>query len=484
MGRFSNLTRIHQEANTLSTHYLGVSERSLSVKSSNLSIGALAGAVSSSRVFEETQAVQEAMEQYRHYKGWVYTAVKTIANRLAGQAYGVGKRLNGKKPSKNGKLYEPVGGMTPAHIRSHLMATQIEVVQSHEFLTALRRPNFQMTASSLFYSTAASMMLTGRAFWWKRKKAKGRLELWPVPSHWVTFVYDKDYNFKHYAVKRPNSLREAEPVEVPEEDMMFFPVPDPSDPLNTTSALQTQATAVAVDEALQMAQFRAFKNGIFPGVMIQVGKFDGMAGMPGEVPLLSPDQRKDLVGAIQALYGGVLNYGDPLILDALIEKVERFTHTPMEMDFLESGEAIKKRIFQAFGVNPILTGQTDGANRAQAAVADGIFCNGVVNPLSDTISQVVSAHLAEKDEDMIFWIEPARPNDEELKLKEWLGAAAQLFVTPNEYRRNVLGLDELTAEDEADLKQLMALRVMGKPNAGTSGGSAQSATSSGGASRG
>ncbi len=474
MGRFSSLKRIREEAEQASAYLIQSSSMTMA-KAPGSGLAALAGnIVGGSQLFETNYKVAEHQEQYRHYRGWVYTAVKTIANRLAGQAYAMGKRLNGKKSSKGSKVFQPNSTeLLPGHLKSHLMATEIEMVAEHELLDALRRPNLHMVAWSLFYSTAASLMLTGRSFWWMTRTEDGRLEITPVPAHWVTFVYAESGKFLHYEVKRPNTT--TEPIPVEPKDMLFFPFTDPADPFSTISPLQTQATAVAIDESIQTAQFRAFKNGIFPGVLLRVGKIDGIGGMPGELPLLDGAQRRDLVAAVQALYGGVLNYGDPLILDALIEGVEKLTHSPQEMDFLDSGEAVKKRIFQAFGVNPIITGQTDGANRAQAAVADGIFSASVINPMADLIGQVVSAWIARyggtKDKDLMFWIEPSRPNDDELRLKEWMAGLTNLVVTPDEYRMNVLNLGPQSEEEKKQLKELMALRIMGKPNAGGSASS-------------
>lgn len=480
MGRFSTLTRIRQEVETTSAHLLMSGNFALAAKSSTTGFNAMTGGGGSAFMFDNR--IPEYQEQYRHFRGWVYTAIKTIANRIAGQPFAMGKRLNGRKPTKGSKLYQPAElALVPSHVKSHLMATQVEVIHEHEFLTALRSPNIHTTAWSLMFNTAASLNLTGRSFWWMTTNEEGKMEITFVPSHWVSFIFSESGKFVGYEIKRPNSP--MAPIPVGPLEMLYFPMPNPGEPRETISPLQTQATAVAVDESIQMAQFRAFKNGIFPGVMIRVGKIDGMAGMPGEVPLLDAAQRRDLVAAVQALYGGVLNYGDPLILDALIEGVEKLTHTPQEMDFMESGEAVKKRIFQAFGVNPILTGQTDGANRAQAAVADGIFCNNVINPLTDLIGQVVSAWLVrtgkKSDENTLFWIEQARPNDDELKLKEWLGAMTNLVATPDEYRMNVLGLEAMTEEDKKQMKELMALRIMGKPNASgnTSGGTARTPSS-------
>lgn len=482
MGRFSSLSRIQQEAETASAYRLSTTTATLSQRAPGM--GAISGVSGATRPFETEIATIQAEEQYRHFRGWVYTAIKTIANRLAGQTFAMGRKLNGKKPTKGHKLYQPgTRELVATHVRGHLLATEVEVVQDHELLQALRSPQDAFVAWTLFYLTASNLMLTGRSFWWMQRENGRLVGVWPLPSHWVKTLFTENGKLVGYEVKRPDSP--AKPIPVSKEDMVSFLFPNPGDPLSAVSPLQTQATAVAVDEAIQTAQYRAFKNGIFPGVLLRVGKFEGIGGMPGELPLLDAAQRRDLVAAVQALYGGVLNYGDPLILDALIEGVEKLTHAPQEMDFLDSGEAVKKRIFQAFGVNPILTGQTDGANRAQAAVADGIFAASVVNPMADMIGQVLSAWVAnysKGSKDLMFWIEPARPNDDELKLKEWLGGMTQLVVTPDEYRQNVLGLGAMTEEDKKQMKELMALRIMGKPNASgnTSGGTGRTPASDSG----
>lgn len=487
MGRFSSLTRIRQEVEQSSSRMLADAQQIL-VKAGTNSLAGLAGSGSGSMMFDGISKIPQHQEQYRHYRGWVYTAIKTIANRMAGQPFLMGRRLNGKKPNKGHKLYAPCDVDTHGYVKSHLMATEVEVLQSHEMLSSMRRALGGFTAWSLFHLTAASLMLTGKAFWWMYRGPDKKLKILYVPAHWVTFVYSESKQFMGYEVKRPDST--GDPAKVAPDEMLYFPLMDPADPLTTISPLQTQATAVAIDENIQMAQFRAFKNGIFPGVMIRVGKIDGVGGMPGEVPLLDAAQRRDVVAAVQALYGGVLNYNDPMILDALIEGVEKLTHAPQEMDFLDSSESVKKRIFQAFGVNPILTGQTDGANRAQAAVADGIFASSVINPMADMIGQVITAWLIntskKDDEDILFWIEPARANDDELKLKEYLGGLTQKVVTPNEYRKNVLRLPDQTEEAKKEMRELMALQIMGKPNAAgnNSGGSPRGPASDQGNQRG
>ncbi len=250
--------------------------------------------------------------------------------------------------------------------------------------------------------------------------------------------------------------------------MAFFYLPDPSDPFGAMSPLSAQAAAVDADEAIQEAQRRAFENGVFPKVVLTAGRLPGMGGETGPRPVLGEDQRKQIIHAIKSLYGGVAKYDEPLILDGLIESVTKISNTPAEMDFLASGKQTKSRIFQAFGINPLIVGEIEGANRAQAVVAEESFCANAINPLLEMMGQVMSGWVgsayASDREKLVVWIECCKPHDAEQSLKEWelglkLGAA-----TPNEYRTTVLNLPEIAGLDDPYVPVNMMPRDNGDEN--------------------
>ena len=150
MGRLSSLSRIHQEAELVAVRMGMDSEFAITKAAPYLASVAGVGAIS--RPYEQAEQQNQHEEQYRHYRGWVYTAIKTIANRLAGQAFYMGRSLNGKKPSKGKKLFMPGATDTvPSHVKAHLLATDVEVVQEHELLSALRAPKEHMVAWALMY---------------------------------------------------------------------------------------------------------------------------------------------------------------------------------------------------------------------------------------------------------------------------------------------------------------------------------------------
>ncbi len=363
-------------------------------------------------------------EQYRHFRGWTFVAVRAIASRIAGQDICLAKL--GERP-KGKKLF------LPNSLKS--LGDKLAPIENHEFLDALCDPNPIMVKWSLMFSTVASMLLTGRGYWWVSEAEKG-LEIWPIPSHWIE---PSDAMRGGWKLK-PTGLEEHE---LPPEAIIAYSFPDPSNPFGAVSPLQSQALAVATDEEIQHAQHRAFLNGINPGLLVRVGKND-----QGIRPTLNGGQRQEIISAILKQYGGTVNRQNPLIVDGMIEGVEKLTTSPQEMDFLSSGNQTKSRILQAFGVNPIVVGEIEGANRASAVVAEQNFCSETIGPICELMSQSLTRWCRLwYGQKLTAWVEPCRVHDPEQKLKEWQTARAAGDVTTNEFRANVLNLEPLAGGD-------------------------------------
>ncbi len=360
-------------------------------------------------------------EQYRHFRGWSFVAIRAVASKIAGQDVCVGK-----VPSSPRRGRKSTGD-------------SLEPLDSHPFLDALQNPNPLQVRWSLVYSTVASLLLTGRSYWWT-PTIGGRMQLWPIPSHWMR----PGDPLRETWMLRP--FREAEEHTLPGSEVVPFLMPDPSDPFGSVSPLQSQAHAVSTDEEIQNAQFRAFQNGIFPGLMVRVGKLPGMLpDDPASKPVLTSDQRNEITEALLSTHhSGRRNA--PLIVDGLIEGVEKLTNTVEEMDFLDSGKQTKARIMQAFGVNPIVTGETENANKAQAVVAMQQFCDSV-NPIVELMSQSITRWLQHTSPGHAAWIEPCKADDPEQRLAEWRAARAVGDVSTNEFRAHVLNLPGVPGGD-------------------------------------
>lgn len=382
--------------------------------------------------------VSQHTEQYKHNRGWVYVGVRVIAHRLAGQKLMIGRRISQNSLRRAAgmmpKVLEPWQKLRlPGYVKS--ISDDIEVLENHPFLDAMANPNEVMTAWSLMYHWASSIEITGKAYWWM-PVIKGKLQIWPLPSDWVTPIHTQQQLFHHYDIVPPGASRS---IPVPSEEIAYFPLPDPSNPLTSLSPVQTQDAAIAADEAIQTAQWRSYKNGYFPGIMIRVGNLPGvLPGEEGEVPVLEGFQRQELISAVRSIVGGAVNHDEPLIVDGLIKDVQKFTNAPREMDYLKSGQVTKSRIFQSLGVNPIIVGEITGVNRAQAAVADALFVSSVICPLAIFLGQVLTKKI--NDPSLVVWIDTPTASDDELRAKQWETALVNSVVSQDEYRANQLGL--------------------------------------------
>jgi HK97 family phage portal protein len=356
---------------------------------------------SGGNIFNERADLSKAQEQLKHLCGWVFACIRPIATKIAGQPIRVSKKgakLRGTK------------------------ATQPEFLESHDLLDLLADPNDLMVGASLLDITVKSLELTGRSLWWLPKKK----QIYPIPTDWIVNMEGKS-QITGFKIRPKGNAQE---ITIPADDCCYFHYPHPADLHGAMSTLQAAAGAVDADESITRSQFTMFHRGIHPSHLVLVG-----TDKDGNRPRLSGSQQRSIISAIKKRYGGTVNAGEPLILDGLISDVKRISNTPAEMDWIESGKALKARICQIFGVNPIIMGEIEGANRASAYAAEKHFADWTVNPKIELISQVMTEWLSPMfGGDIIVWIEPVVADDEDLKRQWAMTLASYSAITGDELR--------------------------------------------------
>lgn len=369
-------------------------------------------------------------------RGWVYSAVRLRASTVAGARLLVGRRIDPANPPAAVK-------QRPTFVRSADAA--VEPLLAHPVASVLSDPNPALTGWQSWFVTMAALDLCGRAFLMVGPGDKDRpFTLWPVPPTWVR---PADGGLQAGWMVRVEGS--AEEFHVPHNEMCVFSQPDPSQPYTRgLSATAAAASAIETDSSIQTAQRQSFRNGVFPATAVILGK--SAAGVDGGAarPTLNEHQREQIIHAVRARFRGVVDWGSPIVLDSLIEDVKRLSTTPQEMDFSDSGRTTKERILQAYGVNPILLGEVEGANRASAIAARANFYETAINPVLTMLSQALTQWVAQRaGRDIVCWFEPLRADDDaetradaELLLRS--GA-----LTQNEARALLLGLPPLPDGD-------------------------------------
>lgn len=387
-----------------------------------------------------------------HFRQWVYVVVNHIARRIAEQPIRLGQIVRDGQAAS-----ERRHRVVPKYIKAQtrlIEDEEIAVINDGALADVLERPNRIQSRYDFVYICVANLLMTGEAYvLGGRTRREENPELWAVPTGWIRPEHEGRL-FSGYMLK-PHPNREGHRLSV--EQVARIYLPDPTDPKGCISPVFTQLRAVHVDDHIQASQEMAFENGIFPSLALHVGRVDGKEKGPRR--LLQPHQRRQLIAAVRKIYGGVARSGEPLILDALVEEISQITRAPREMDWNQSAELVRKRIFHAFGMNPINTGEIAGVNRAQAAVAESHQVRNVLNPMLEKLTSMVNSFIVpmfyepEVADSVIAWFEPCVAMDEEQAGKDWHEGAKMGFVTRNEFRRDRLGLD---ADTETDQNALLA----------------------------
>jgi len=422
--------------------------------------------------------------QYRYFRDSVYTAIRPICMRVTGQSFKVGYQsaAGTAKPGgpKQQKAHEAAMEGDPDaaywHSLTQFQKSQtlgsapsfviknpdnVDILDAHPFLEAIEDPNDIHTDWALKYITAANLMITAKAFWWFYVGEDGRTQIWPLPATRV----EPDPEYGLHAMWKVRLPGMTEAIQVPGEDMLYFALPNPGDPVfGVLGPLQAMAGPISIEEQINKTQLQSYRNGIRPGVILKVGRRPSLPGMPqGDRQTLTPEQRKQLVAAIKYAYAGWEHHGDPAIIDGLIEDIVPWDRPPEEMDFIQSGKHTSNKVHLGFGVNPISTGEREGGNRAQAYVADEHLCVNVVNPLLELMSATItkfgrkryregggdgkaaggngaggaSRSVNRPRRKLCIWIEKAKPHDADLELQKWTLAIDAGVVADNEVREYV-----------------------------------------------
>lgn len=379
------------------------------------------------------------VEQLKHNVGRVYAVVKVIAQRCAAQPIRIARRhQRGNRIASSRRVPKD---HLPEHLKAY--ADSLEVLPQHPLLDVFDDPNPLMTATSLKLVTFWVLEICGAAFWWIVRPRPGernpdgtprQMQLWPLPPSWVTPLHKGGL----YSAWRVQPTGTTEVWSISGDDMIYFYYPDPANPMSVLSPLQAQSRLIAADEAITEAQRHTFTNGIWPGLLITIGRHPDMVTGTNQRPFLSDRQRAQLIGWIKNMYRGMEKYNEPLIVDGLIESVQKINQTPRELDFVNSKKITTDGIDQGFHVNPIVMGRVEGANRASAAIADYHFVANKVNPnlvlFSESLTAWLGPHFARAGEKLVIYAEPASPSDPDYRNQVEANLVRGSVLTFNEMR--------------------------------------------------
>ena len=391
-------------------------------------------------------------QRYSLFRGWVYAAVNALAMEGAAQPVKVGKMAGAKQDNDKPKTRKDwVLNRMTKDARSKAANEELEVLPDHWILDVLERPNPLQHRWQFTYSFIANLCLTGWAFVVHGEGKDGTQEFYSLPTTWIRPDHSKGA-FAEFKIVNPNNpASEADAKPISGKHVAFAHLPNPSNPMSALSPAQSQSPALKIDDYIQSSQQAFFENGIFPSVIITMGSNphpDAPGGTAGR-PRLTAQQRRQVYAAIRKVSGGIANYGNPAIVDGLIEKIDRLSATQNEMGWEKSENKVRTRILSAFGVHPFILGEEMAGSYAQAYIVQDRFhkkVNTFLDMLGICMTNFADALLndkekaakpgkvAEEKNKFLIWWEECKAVDPSMEKSTWEGARNREDVTQNEFR--------------------------------------------------
>jgi len=332
-------------------------------------------------------------EQVKHFRHWVFAAIRAIANRVAA---------------------------TPLTLYRRVPGGEAEEVTEHPFLDLLNYVNPFHTRFWLWAQTVTFLELTGNAYWYVPRNRLGvPAEIWVAHSHYMHVIPDREKFIAGYEYRRGTEAVRFEPDEI-----VHLKYPNPESMYYGRGPLQAAAETVDAHESMKTVQFNMMKRGAFPGGALEV---DGS---------LTEEQLKRLRAQFEDRYTGRDNSGRWVVLEAGM-RAKQLTLTPQELAFVESAGLNRDEILAIYGVPAAVVGLSENVNKAVADAMDTIFARYTIAPKLQLIEDQLNQDLIPRFDDRLFVrFDSPVPEDEETRRT----------LTREDFKVGIVTLNEARAE--------------------------------------
>lgn len=239
----------------------------------------------------------------------------------------------------------------------------VDVTRTTELGRLLRNPAEHFSWQGLMYILSVYFELVGEAFLMLKEPSGPVSELIPIPPTWVQTRPTAGNPF--YRIVMYNR-EEALPIEVPEQQVLWFRKPNPQDPwcgLGKAFAIDTELAQYHEANKFNRA---VFVNGAFPGTMISIKG-------------LGPTEQKRFQADFESRFGGWNNNGKPMVVGADVS-VQDMSKSQRDMDFVSLLKFIRDTSGQNWNIPPELLGIVENSNRASIESAMYIHAMNNLEP--------------------------------------------------------------------------------------------------------
>lgn len=323
---------------------------------------------------------------------------------------------------------------------------EIEIVQKHEALSTLRKPQPTVGGKSLITNmdlklvTGYHLCLNGEAFWLldKRRTINGAPTYIDLLIPEFVFQRIVDGELVEYIYRLPNAEFSFRP-----QDVVHFKLPDPQKWQRGHSPIQSIRYALETYKEADKHNLRKIQNGAVPGGTLETDQ-----------PVAEPERKKILQQWMQR-FGGSDNAGKVAMLPMGL-KFNKTQESNADMQYVEGKSTNRTEILARYGVGPEILGLTESQTRANAEAAIFVFmkfgASFFIEKFADTLNNDYLPAFPGTDGLEFSFPDPVPENMEEKRAN---GTA--LFqsgsLTPDEFRK-MFGMEPLGIQGVTDVPYL------------------------------
>jgi HK97 family phage portal protein len=251
-------------------------------------------------------------------------------------------------------------------------------VDTHPFVSLLKRPNAAQTGRELFENLFAYLMVAGNAYAELVALDDAPRELFALRPDRMAVVPSKagwPEGFE-YSVS-------GQSVRMPRENVLHVKMFNPTDDYYGLAPLEAAARSIDTHNAASSWNKAMLDNAARPSGALVFAAGDGT---------LTADQFDRLKSELESTYQGAANAGRPMILEGGLDWKE-MGFSPKDMEFIEAKNIAAREIALAFGVPPMLLGIPGDNTYANYAEANRSFWRQTVVPLVSRMADGVAQLL-------------------------------------------------------------------------------------------
>lgn len=315
-------------------------------------------------------------QQLEAFRGTTYAAVDKIARRFAQLNWNL---FTCEHDAGKNEIVE-----TRTYV--HPFNTLFSTANGH-------RPHEEFSVWELKYTWAASIDMTGEAWWLVERDKLGRpARITPLPANRMTVVFNKDTGLTAGYMFVPKGATFDTGTFIPRYTweylhnnpttpyVVFWRYPSPRGIEDPRGWSPVKAAAYAYDINLYEQIYK--KNFLEQGAQL--------GGILQSEIALSKEQIEEYLDQFKIRHQGINKAGLPMVLPKML-KWETTEPTPRDMQWAEAINMTQSQILQIYGISDAKLGRADIGNRNTADAMDVTFNREVIQARCDTFNSKMNS---------------------------------------------------------------------------------------------